>query len=101
MTANDSAYSSYRETLQERALLTNSISLIDSTRRDSGSDHGSKDLGHTGQRSRGHSVGSVSSVYSDDSQYSQMSERIFINNVRMPPQFSMSTRPPSVVSQRH
>jgi len=100
MTVIDSTYNSYREALEKRALSTNSVSSIDSTCRDSGSDSGSKDLEHTGQRSRGHSVGSISSVYSDGSQYSQTSERIFINNVRMPPQFSTPVRPPSVVSQR-
>jgi hypothetical protein len=96
MTANDSAYNSYRETLQKRSLLTNSLSSTDSTCRDSVSDYDSKYRGYTG-RSRGHSLESVSSMYSE-SQYSQTSERIFINDVRMPPQFSTPTRPPSVAS---
>lgn len=96
MTANDSAYNSYRETLQKRALLTRSISSIGSTCRDSVSDCDSNDLARTGRRSRGKSVDSISSVRSDDSRYSQSSERIIINDVRMPPQFATPTRPPSV-----
>lgn len=95
MTANDSAYNSYRETLQKRALLTNSISSIGSTCRDSVSDCDSNDLARTGRRSRGKSVDSISSVHSDDSRYSQTSVRITINDVRMPPQFAIPTRPPS------
>ena len=98
ITANDSAYNLYRGTLQKRALLTNGVLSTDSTYRDSISDYGSKDFGGTGPRSRGNSVQSILSAYSDDSQYSQTSERIFINNVRMPPQFSTPTRPPSAVS---
>lgn len=100
MTANDSAYNSYRETLQKRALLTRSISSIGSTCRDSVSDCDSNDLARAGRRSRGKSVDSISSVRSDDSRYSQTSERIIINDVRMPPQFATPTRPPSAVSQK-
>lgn len=98
ITLNESAYNSYWETLQKRAQFTSSVVSTDGTFRDSGSDHGSKDPGHTGSGSRGKSVGSVWSVYSDTSQYSQTSERIFIDNVRMPPQFSTPTRPSSAVS---
>lgn len=98
VTANDSTYSLYRKTLQKRALLTNSVSSTDSTCRDSVSDYHPKDPGGTDPRSCGNSVRSISPAYSDDSQYSQTSERIFINNVRMPPQFSTPTRPPSAVS---
>ena len=101
ITANDSAYNLHREAPQKRALLTNSVFSTDSTYRDSVSDYGSKGLGGTGPRSRGNSVQSISSAYSNDSQYSQTSERILINNVRMPPQFLTPTRPPSAVSQRH
>lgn len=93
-TANNSAYDSYKETLLKRALLTNSIASTDSTYRDSVSDYGSK------TRSRGNSISSISSTYSVDSQYSQTSERIVINNVRMPPQFSTPKPPPFAVSQR-
>jgi len=98
VTANDSTYRSYRETLQKRALLTNSVSSTDSTCRDSVSDYYSKNLGGSEPRSRENFVQSILSAYSDDSQYSQTSERIFVNNVRMPPQFSMPMRPPSAVS---
>ena len=98
ITANDSAYNLHRETPQKRALLTNRVLSTDSTYRDSIPDYGSKNLGGTGPRSRGNSIQSILSAYSDDSQYSQTSERIFINNVRMPPQFSTPTRPPSAVS---
>lgn len=85
MTANDSAYSLYRETLQKRALLTNSVSSFDSTCRDSTSDFDSR-----------------SSTYSGSSRYSQVSERrITVNNVRMPPQFVTPMPPPSVVGQRY
>ena len=101
MTANDSTYSSYRETSQKRALLVTSVSSTDSTCRDSVSDYGSKDPGYTGRRSRGNSVESISSVYSNGSRFSQTSERIFINNVRLPPQFSTPTRPLSIVSKIH
>ena len=89
MTANESAYSLYRETLEKRALLTNSISSLDSTCRGSLPDR--------------HSTYSdeVSSIYSDGSRYSQTSERIIINNVRMPPQFATPMRPPSVVGERY
>ena len=98
MTANGSAYDLYRETLLKRALLTNSVFSMNSTYRDSVSDYGSDDLGYTGPRG-GKPVDSVSSsVYSDGSHYSQMSGRIVVNSVRMPPQFATPTRPPSVVS---
>jgi len=101
MTANESVYNSYdlyRETLQKRALLTNSVISTDSTCRDSVSDCGS-----ITKKTRGKYVESISSVHSDsgDSQYSQTSERIFINNVRMPPQFSTPIPPPfAVMSNR-
>lgn len=88
-TANESAYSLYRETLEKRALLTNSISSLDSTRRGSLSD---RDSTYSDK---------VSSIYSEGSRYSQMSERIIINNVRMPPQFATPMRPPSVVGERY
>lgn len=110
ITANDSAYDLYKGTLEQRALekralekralSTNSVSSTDSTCRDSVSDYGSDNPGSTNPKSRGQSVGSISSLYSDESRYSQMSERIVINNVRMPPQFATPTRPPSIVSQR-
>jgi hypothetical protein len=100
MTANNSAYSLYRETLQKKALSTNSISSTDSTCRDLVSNYDPTDLGCARPGSRGKSVGSISSLYSDESQYSQTSERIIINNVRMPPQFSTPIRPPSVVSRK-
>ena len=97
VTMNDSAYDAYWDTLQKRARLTNSVVSTDSTCRDSGSDYGSKDPVQTDSRSRGKSVGSVSSVDSGTSQYSQTSERIIINNIWMPPQFSTPTQPPSTV----
>jgi len=87
ITVNESAYNSYREMLQKKAKLTS---------RDSGSDYSWKDPGHI--ENRGKAAGSVSSVNSDASPYSQISERIFIKNVRMPPQFLTPTRPPSVAS---
>lgn len=100
MTANETAYCSYKETLLKRALLTNSILSTDNTYRDSVSDYGSQDSRYSGTRkSRGNSVESMPSVYSRDSQYSQTSERIYINDVRMPPQFSIPAPPPSVVSE--
>ena len=92
VTAIDSAYSLYRGTLQKR------VPLTDNTCRDSVAGYGSKDLGGTGPRSRRNPVQSISSAYSDDSRYSQTSERILINNARMPPQFSAPTRPPPAVS---
>ena len=93
-------YSSNGEALQKRAPLTSSVLSTDSTCRESVSDYGSEGLGDIEQRSRGKSVQSISSAYSDDSQYSQTSEKILINNVWMPPQFSTPIRPPSVVSAR-
>lgn len=96
MTANESAYSLYKETLQKRALLTNSVSSLDSTCRDSLSDCDST----YGRGTRGENSDKVSSIYSDRSQYSQTSERIIINDVRMPPQFATPMRPPSVVGER-
>jgi len=91
VTAYDSTYSLYRETLQKRALLTQSISSLGSTRRDSVSDSG-----HLGYRGRGDHADKVSSMYSDRSRYSQTSQRITINDVRMPPQFATPMPPPSV-----
>lgn len=96
ITVNESAYNSYREMLQKRAKLTSSIVWTDSTRRDSRSDYDWKDPGHI--ENRGKSAGGVLSVYGHASPYSQISERIFINGVRMPPQFLTPTRLPSVVS---
>lgn len=96
ITANESAYDSYWESLEKRAQLTTSVVSTDSTCRGSILEHGSKDPEHTRTKSRGQSV---SSVYSDASRYSQTTERISINNVRMPPQFSMPVRPPSAVSE--
>ena len=90
-TVIESAYDSYRETLYKRAQLTDSVVSTDNTYRDSISDHGSK--------SRGKSVGSISSLYSEASRYSQVSERILINNVMVPPQFLTPTRPLVIVSQ--
>lgn len=98
VTARESAYDSYWETLHKRAQLTGSVASTDSTYRDSVSDLDSNRPGHLGSKGRGESVASLSSVYSDGSQYSQTSETIFINNVRMPPQFSIPSRPPSVAS---
>lgn len=98
ITMNESAYDAYWETLEKRAQLTNSIVSTESGFSNSASDH---DLNHSeygGSRSRGQSVGSISSEFSEPSQYSQTSERIFVNNVRMPPQFSTPTLPPSTVS---
>jgi len=92
------AYDSYWETLEKRAQLTTSVMSTDSTYRGSILEHGSKDPEYTRTRSRGESV---SSVYSDASRYSQTTERISINNVRMPPQFSMPARPPSAASPHH
>lgn len=92
-TVRESAYDSYWETLHKRAQSTGSFASIDSTCRDSVSDCDWKDRGQADG-----SVGSLSSVYSEASQYSQMSERIFVDDVRMPPQFSTPIRPPSVVS---
>lgn len=104
VTANDSvynSYNSYRETLQKRALLTDSVLSTDSTCRDSVSDHGSKDIGSTRTGSCGNSIQSIPSLHGDETRYSQTSERIFISDVRMPPQFSTPTRPPSAVSKTY
>ena len=98
VTARESAYDSYWETLHKRAQLTSSVAFTDSTYRDSVSDWDSNNPGRLGSKGRGESVASFSSVYSEGSQYSQASETIFINDVRMPPQFSTPSRPPSVVS---
>lgn len=98
LTLNESAYDMYWETLEKRAQLTNSIVSVDSTYRDSLPHYRPKDPRYTLPRSRVESVGSVSSSYSDASHFTQTSERIFINNVRMPPQFSTPMPPPTVVS---
>lgn len=98
ITVNEFAYDSYWEVLQKRPQFTSSVPSTGSTYQDSVPHHGPKDPAHINSRSRGKSVGSVLSVYSDASQYSQMSERIFVNDVRMPPQFSIPTRPSSTVS---
>ncbi|KAF9793233.1 hypothetical protein BJ322DRAFT_1103652 [Thelephora terrestris] len=97
VTANECAYDSYWETLQKRAQLTSSVVSTDSTYQGSIPEHALKGHGHTGSGIRG-TVGSISSVHSSASNYSQTSEIISINNVRMPPQFSTPTRPPSVAS---
>jgi len=89
--ANDSTCNSYLGVLQKRALVTHSVLSTDSNYQDSVSDYSLQDPGDTVPLH-----GSTLSVYSDDDQYSQTSERIYINNVRMPPQFSTPMRPPSV-----
>jgi hypothetical protein len=98
ITVNEFAYDSYWETLPKRAWLTSSVVSTDGTYLDSSSDRGSKGPGHTNSRSRENSVGSVSSMYSELSRYNHKPERIFIGNVRLPPQFSTPMRPPSAVS---
>lgn len=96
ITVKESSHYSYRETLHERTQSTMSVVSTDSTYRGPGSDYGSKDDGQISSRSR---EKSALPVYSDSSQYSQTSKRIFINNVPMPPQFSTPTQPLSTVSQ--
>lgn len=100
MTSSDSAYSLYREILQKRSLLTESTSSLGSIRRDSVSDRYSSHLGYSDQGHHSERADRISSMYSVSSRYSQMSERIIINNVRMPPQFAPPMRPPSVVGQK-
>lgn len=96
ITVNETAYDSYWETPQKRAQLTTGVVSTESTCRDPSSDcYGSNDPGHIDSRDSGKYA---KSVYSDVSQYSQTSERIVIDSVRMPPQFSTPMRPPSAVS---
>lgn len=93
MSTNDSACDSYPGVLQKRTLMTHSVLSADSNYQDSVSEYSLQDPGHTVSVHW-----STSSIYSDDSQYSQISERIYVDNVRMPSQFSTPMRPPSVVS---